>query len=498
MAALLLGQAQLFTGEIAFVALDLLALSIGACCMAVASFRPAVSPSVQSSVQKPEVRGSLTSRFLETVPSLTRFSSLNASLLGALLVLALWQLVNVSLVMHGILVQQKHPSFVLSLAPPEVPMLCLMALGIIAIVWSLKSPWGWRLQIVAFLAAAVWVVKCQKPEIDVHIFQHDSSAALLHGVNPYSITFPNPYYAKSHSDISPFYGKGVSVNGVLQFGYVYMPLTLLLTLPGYLLGDVRLAQVLAVALAALFVTGVRPKAEKALLGSLFLWTPMVLFVLFLSWTDPFCVLTLSFVLFCAIRYPKLLPLACGLFLASKQYTLLTIPLMWLLVPLTMLSQEKNQDASSTRLSRGEHWKLYGRFMGKALLTFAVVTLPLALWNFKAFFYSTMLLQFKQPFRPDSLSFMALWFNLGWGLWSSAVPFGLMLIAMIWVLKRAPRDEVGFLTGVSLIFLVFFAFNKQAFLNYYYFVIGAMWCAVMAIFERSLQEKNQITPTELEA
>ena len=41
---------------------------------------------------------------------------------------------------------------------------------------------------------------------------------------------------------------------------------------------------------------------------------------------------------------------------------------------------------------------------------------------------------------------------------------------------APRTAAGFAGSVGLVMLVFFAFSKQAFANYYFFVIGALCCA----------------------
>ena len=51
--------------------------------------------------------------------------------------------------------------------------------------------------------------------------------------------------------------------------------------------------------------------------------------------------------------------------------------------------------------------------------------------------------------------------------------------MGWAMLRFPRTPFAFAGAISLMFLVFFAFNKQAFCNYYFFVIGGMCCAVAA-------------------
>jgi hypothetical protein len=55
----------------------------------------------------------------------------------------------------------------------------------------------------------------------------------------------------------------------------------------------------------------------------------------------------------------------------------------------------------------------------------------------------------------------------------------MFAAMIVMGLKAPRTAAGFAAGGALILLAFFAFNKQAFCNYYFVVVGALWCAVGA-------------------
>jgi hypothetical protein len=58
-----------------------------------------------------------------------------------------------------------------------------------------------------------------------------------------------------------------------------------------------------------------------------------------------------------------------------------------------------------------------------------------------------------------------------------IPFVVLAAATALVLWRCRRTAAGFAAGTALLFFGFFAFNKQAFANYYYFVIGAMCCAL---------------------
>lgn len=303
----------------------------------------------------------------------------------------------------------------------------------------------------------VWLLKASpNPFIDVFVFQRDASAALLAGQNPYAMTYPDIY------GNSVFYGPGLSVNGRLTFGFPYPPLSLLLTLPGHVLaGDYRYAQLVATTLAAGLLAFARPGRHGLIAACVLLFTPRSYFVLEQGWTEPLVVLGLAAVVFCASRCPRALPFVFGLFLAVKQYLVFAAPLGLLLLP--------------------RPWKLRDllRFGWKAGAVAAAVTLPLALWDFPAFWKDVVALQVHQPFRADALSYLAWWAQTRGEPPSTSLAFMAALVAVGLGLWRAPRTPAGFAASVSLAYLAFFAFNKQAFANYYYFVIGALCCAVAA-------------------
>ena len=117
---------------------------------------------------------------------------------------------------------------------------------------------------------------------------------------------------------------------------------------------------------------------------------------------------------------------------------------------------------------------------KALVVAAAVTVPFALWDVSAFVHSAVLLQFRQPFRDDALSYLAGVAHLtGWrpAAW---VALGPVLATAALVLRKAPRTPAGIAAGVGLLCFALFAFNKQAFCNYYHFVIAALCCAAGAV------------------
>ena len=301
-----------------------------------------------------------------------------------------------------------------------------------------------------------WVLRQSAvPGIDVLIFQHDAAAALLRGTSPYSIHFRDPYPPVASA---LYYGPGVSVNGVLQFGYPYMPLTLLLTLPGYLLGDVRYASLCAVVLAACLIGFARPTWSGVVGAVLLLLSPAVPTMIVNGWNDSFVVLFVALAWFCHCRKPAALPYVIGLLLVTKQYLVVSAPLVLLLV------------------DRPWHWrKLWGVFW-RAALAGALVTLPFVLWDARGFLASVVTLQMRQPFRPDALSYIA-WLNPAEPERWILLPFVLNTVACIVMLRRSRSEPVSFAAAMVLTMLPFFAFNKQAFLNYYFLVLGCICCAI---------------------
>jgi hypothetical protein len=313
-----------------------------------------------------------------------------------------------------------------------------------------------------YFGLGLWILRSvAQPPVDVCVFQHDSCRALLHGINPYSIDFPNLYIHPAK-----MYDATVVVNGRLLFGYPYPPLSLLLTEPGYLLGDFRLANLAAMTLAGMLITFSRPGRVASAAGSLFLFTPRTFFVLEAGFTEPIVVMLFAAVIFAACRNWRCLPLLFGLFVASKQYLILAAPLG------LILFRSDNNDGLLTKSRFLRSWLVAG-------VTAVVVTLPLAVWNCGAFLHSVVFLQFHQPVRSDSLSYLpVLAARLPWrGL--VLLPFVLTIAVIVFVLRRFPKTPAAFAVATALVFMVFFATNKQAFCGYYLFVLGAL-CAAIAV------------------
>jgi hypothetical protein len=125
------------------------------------------------------------------------------------------------------------------------------------------------------------------------------------------------------------------------------------------------------------------------------------------------------------------------------------------------------------------WKNTLRLWIPAAAAGAAVSLPLALWDWPAFWHDVVSLQTIQPFRPDALSYLAWVYKISAVQLPVALAFLAALLGVVAGLQRLPHTPAGFAGGVALVYILFIAFNKQAFCNYYYFVIGAMCCASAA-------------------
>jgi len=376
----------------------------------------------------------------------------------------------------------------------------LIAGGLLVNSKPAQATW-FPLLLLAHLLLGLWMVHSSpSPHIDVWMFQQKAAAELLHGRNPYAMTFPDIYHSALPGSPQQVYGDVLVVNDRLQFGFPYPPVSLLLATIGYAVaGDCRYAQVVALVLAGAFIGYCRPGRIAKLAAALLLFTPRVFYVLGRGWTEPFGILLLAATIFCACRRSRLLPIALGLLLATKQYMVLAVPLTYFLLP------RSNTSAADRR------WKNWVNLLWKAALAAAIITLPLALWDFGAFWKSTIAVQELAPFRWDALSFLVLygkarahfhaldypiWFvsrkltvtdPLAAVIWSTSAA----IVMLIFSLSRAPRAPAGFAASLALISLAFFAFNKQAFCNYYFFVIGAMCCGVACAVQgqKSLTTEN---------
>ncbi len=306
---------------------------------------------------------------------------------------------------------------------------------------------------VAFLVLAVTLLQTLPGEtIDVQVFEADAARALLRGINPYTITHVDIYGPHPRFE---FYGPGAVVGGRVLVGFPYGPLSLYYVIPAYLLGDVRFAPLAAILVSAILMVATRPHWQTLGIAFLMLANPLTVWVITQSWTEPLVLATLSLVVWAATRRSRWLPVALGLFFASKQYTPLALPLVVFLLP------------------QGR-WKDYLRLSAQAIAVAAAVTAPLALWNIREFWNDVVLFEMRQPFRPDALSFAVIHpIPIPWILAAVA-------LAVVFVLAKSRRHPAMFAGCFGFLFLIFVCINKQAFANYYFLISSACWLAASAI------------------
>jgi hypothetical protein len=333
---------------------------------------------------------------------------------------------------------------------------------------SWLGKWAFPVLVVIQLAVGLLIIGALPvPTVDVRMFQEIASHELLRGHNPYALAFRDPYLPEASAR---FFGPGVSVNGVLQFGYPYMPLLLFTPLPGYLLGDVRYANLLAAVAAGCLIAAARPGPLGRAGALLIMFSSIAPLMILISWTETYVLLWLALTWFCYCRNSAFTPYAFGLLLVSKQYMPALAPLGLLLVRCPWA------------------WSNVVHFSVKAVLAGSLVTLPFVLWNPEAFYRSVVQLEFRQPFRPDALSLLV-WLQPSdpakW-LWVPFALFGLMVAFGVWAgMKR----RMSFPLAMGLSLFVFFALNKQAFANYYYVVIAAFCCCVAGEHPSSVENRS---------
>jgi hypothetical protein len=301
------------------------------------------------------------------------------------------------------------------------------------------------------------------PSIDVWIFQQHGARALLRGENPYTATYPNIYNAVGSAQ---FYSPLWLHDGRVVLN-PYPPLTLLLSVPAMLAGDVRLLSVAALLAGALLLArlGGRDRTTAELAALFVLFQPRTLFVVEEAWTEPLVFACFTFALLAVARLrggqrgAVFCGLAIGFFALTKQYT----PV--LLVPLALAVPPRQR----------------ARVSLVALGLVAAVFVPFAIWGPAALWRGVVLAQVMQPLRSDSLSLVALGMRF-LPLTPPVAAAGFLAAAAMLALslRRAVSLPQATLAGAAA-FLVFVLLNKQAFCNYEW-LAGALLAVAAALHD----------------
>ncbi|MBX7114262.1 MAG: hypothetical protein K1X64_07985 [Myxococcaceae bacterium] len=322
--------------------------------------------------------------------------------------------------------------------------------------------------LVAHFALGLWLLRVSpNPRIDVFVWHREAFEAFFRGENPWAMTLPNIY------GTTQWYAPGLADTQHVFTGFPYPPLSFLLALPGHLIAhDYRYANLAALTAAGALMTYARPGRLGGLAAIIFLFSPRHLFVLEQGWTEANVIFMVAAVVFTACRFPRALPWVLGLTLAIKQYMVFILPVSFFLLPV-----EKGKPFDL---------KAFAIFCAKAVGLAAVVTGWGLVWNPTAFFNSVVAFQAKQPFRPDALSYISATADNGVPTLPLSLHFVGVLLALGFALWRAPRTPAGFAATTSLVVLLFFAFAKQAFCNYYFVAVGTL-CIALAVLEPAEDE-----------
>jgi len=336
-----------------------------------------------------------------------------------------------------------------------------------------SSPWPIIDVIVSqTLGAKGLAIQCAPAEdrarlIEAHARDPWEAWTLRESRNVYAMRFPSPYYSERQQ------GPRLDENGQPKprawfDHYGYPPLTLYANALSWLLfRDVRALWAAFDLLAALCLYLVarrmnpgeesRYTAQLATLG--FLFMPRALCVIEQSWTEPLLVATMGALALSLAKKRKtgMLGLLLGLWLSSKQYAVLAFPALvrWL----------------------GLRTRTFVIAFIAASVGLAVVA-PMALWDFGAMWHDVFGFFLTSDPRPDAMSLVGMLTRWkiempGW------LPMPLMLAGIVVLTWKMKRSLSGWCFTAASTWLVFFMLGKQAFMNYFYVIMFALWMAFAA-------------------
>lgn len=203
----------------------------------------------------------------------------------------------------------------------------------------------------------------------------------------------------------------------------------------------------------------RPGAIATGAAFLILFAPVTQLVLYWGWSEPFVVLTLAATVYLAARSSSSTPIALGLLIAAKQFT---APV--LLIGFVLLRTLRRNVGPVPMV------------LVPVVLAVATVV-PFAIWNLPALVHSAITSHLLMPFRLDGLTVPALLARFQLPATPPLLGYVLGGIMLVVLMRLAPRTVAGFCYTTAVSFMVFFLFNKYAFMNYYFFVLAALACGI---------------------
>jgi hypothetical protein len=338
----------------------------------------------------------------------------------------------------------------------------LLGIALVCLPYSWPAMPGRRLRFPVILSLYIymgaWIIHTSpEPYIDVWTTQQRACKLLLAGQNPYAGDYPNPYGRPD------WFAPQVIWDGRIH-AYQYPPLSLLLTLGGYVLGgDVRWSMLAATATAAAFMVamgrklGLRAGHPGELAAVALLCHPLSFLMVEMGWNEPFLALGLS-VAGWAAAAGKTASLAntLGPLASVKQYGFLIVPPFWKLARAPLR-------------------------LGLAGLVAAIlVVLPFFLWDPNAFWRGVVTFHLYSPMRTDHSLAISAAVALATGYHMPAIVGLVAAVAAAWILVyRRSLSLSQALLAAAAILLSFVVFGKGGHPNYYWLASACLAAGVVA-------------------
>ena len=278
--------------------------------------------------------------------------------------------------------------------------------------------------------------------LDVYRSHEAAADAIRDGENPYTAA------------VVVLDGSPIAEPGAVIEGYAYPPVALVAYVAGdFIGGDPRWASVIAV-LGLMSVFALASREEAGVVASVLLLlaaVPLQRAILWSGWTEPVSlVLVAGGVLLWRRRL--LSPVLLGLALASKQYLVVLVPLLFLV------------DSRPWRRTI-----ISGCVAGLTLV-------PAAVADFSAFWFTMVTRPLGLGFRPDTRSLSGALADVG--VFLEVPPWlmiGVVIALTVWVAPRI-RTQSDLFAGVAVVLAATFVLSL-AFANYWWLV---QWLAAFSV------------------
>ena len=178
---------------------------------------------------------------------------------------------------------------VLTQLPPLAMPYCLSELGWVVILLAIAldrrarvAPYLFGVLLVWHAIIGLWfLAKSAEPRIDVLSRSSAGARESAARDQPYAITFPDIYGPDAHSSAGH---RGLM--GRCSAAIFYWPMSLLLAVPGYLLGDARYTNFVSLTIASGLIAYARPSRISFLAASVVLFCPGIFLMLINAWIEP--------------------------------------------------------------------------------------------------------------------------------------------------------------------------------------------------------------------